>query len=357
MFSSNISNVIAKKTPKRTTHLLGANSPKPKFSCHFPFFVVVGRFACTTCRSKMGGCIASREKPLSPQEMQEKQREIMLQRQREFEKKREFQQQKQSNNNIVAQGSTSSASSTPRNSKKLLKPVPEPEQQQPETPEIKEKPAATITPVSATTTPVKDTMPVATTPVKETPPPVVQETSPKPLPTDEFAALDASLVEKRTLDANDASARRSKNVHDLAMYGKDVTRRASFNPRPKESPFTPEMQAAMRKGHEEMVLEEERKKQERMLNAALVKEEGDAEDEGFSFGKEEEKQVEVLPEREDNDNNSDVDETVIPVANAKFTVQNPQDRLSKNAHDMSQYMNGAKNFNRRLSFQSQQLQQ
>ena len=95
-------------------------------------------------------------------------------------------------------------------------------------------------------------------PVQKVLPPTTIET---PKTDGDLPKLDAG---KYTLDPNDLNARRSKNVHDLAMYGKDVQRRASFNPRPKESPFSPELQAQMKLGHEKMMEEEARKKMERL---------------------------------------------------------------------------------------------
>ena len=82
--------------------------------------------------------------------------------------------------------------------------------------------------------------------------------------TNDEMKIDEARARKYTIDQSDPNARRSKNIHDYSMYAKDVTRRPSFNPRPKESPFTPEMQAAMRAGHEAMMAAEAEKKQERM---------------------------------------------------------------------------------------------
>lgn len=180
---------------------------------------------------------------------------------------------------------------------------------------------------------------------------------------------------KYTVDQNDINARRSKNVHDFAMYAKDVTRRPSFNPRPKESPFTPEMQAMMKAGHEAMMAAEAEKKQQTMeaqekAAAALPKfedeeadenkggEENDAADDEENASEKPEEAPRVTKEPESFD--LDVDEvrkkeeaekakpeTVAGLDDpnvARFLARDNVDRKSKNVHDLGQY------FNRRASF-------
>lgn len=81
----------------------------------------------------------------------------------------------------------------------------------------------------------------------------------------------ADVASKYILKEEDVNARRSKNVHDYSMYAKDVTRRTSFNPRPKESPFTPDMMAKMKEGHEAMMKKELDEKEERLRNGGAEK--------------------------------------------------------------------------------------
>lgn len=206
---------------------------------------------------------------------------------------------------------------------------------------------------------------------------------PEPLPTALSSQQPADLgapadietrARKYTVDQNDLNARRSKNVHDLAMYGKDVTRRASFNPRPKESPFTPEMQAMMKAGHEAMMAAEIEKKTQRInsketepalpsfedeekddASKAKAEDAENANDADSSAGKEEEK-----PKKEQEDFDLDPEEArkraeaekakadAVPGLEdpnlARFLAKDGHDRKSKNIHDLGQY------FNRRASY-------
>jgi hypothetical protein len=286
------------------------------------------------------GCLFSSEPTLSPQQMLEKQRQIMLDRQKEFEKKREQQGQK-----ILTQQ------------------IPNRDQQRGSRDISRSLESFSKVPISSSRESSEglnnslnvSKIPIITKPVEKIPPPpptpIIQE--PKILEENENVETPKVDAAKYTLDPNDINARRSKNVHDLAMYGKDVQRRASFNPRPKESPFSPELQAQMKLGHEKMMEEESKKKVERLLSSN-----------GDEINSDNLDDVKSLKEIENNEfSMSSITETRETMVNSspiplppssgdvdsKFVPRNSEDRKSKNIHDMSQYMGAAKTFQRRAS--------
>lgn len=349
--------------------------------------------------------------------MLEKQREIMLQRQKEFELKRQQQQQqvplsKETNPavasvsvyNNIGGNRTSLNKTPPTGGSSSNIPVAQPKTSAQSNASLTQSPS----------------QPKVNSDAKPAPSPLLKVDQsksglepPSPLPLikqPESAApakaepmLDGPNPEeietrarKYTMDPNDLNARRSKNVHDYAMYAKDVTRRPSFNPRPKDSPFTPEMQAAMKVGHEAMMQAELEKKMDKIAtegeqkkdvlpgfedeeaeqkkaaenvlrkeavpsmkeedevkeSADRAKEEGGEgekkveetvsvppKDENFSLDVEEvRKQEEAEKARAEKSNQTD-DPNL-----AKYLPQSNFDRKSKNVHDLGQY------FNRRASF-------
>ena len=398
------------------------------------------------------GCASSSSTPVDAQAMLERQREIMLQRQKEFEQRRQQQSATgpspgtpgKSIPAVVAAGAktSSTAASPAKNPPTKAGPTgfkldggssnpPSREQSrdgsissQPVEPKVaspvEQKPAQQVPEPKAVQQPVEQKAVEATRRASFNPRSASStgsttktsepSLSPAPEPIEsKVAVADPAVAARRAsfnpaalgggdngvgtkfmLDSNDLAARRSKNVHDLAMYGKDVTRRASFNPRPKESPFTPEMQAMMRAGHEAMMAMELEKKQQRLAtgeNVTTVPEFEDeeaakeraekekaaekeraailaaaasaeptnapaetkaaeeskppknSEEEGEEFSKDSAANDADLPKRSDT---ADVD--------SKFVPRDPKDRLSKNIHDYGQFMGQAKGFARRASY-------
>lgn len=368
------------------------------------------------------GCAPSSPK-LDAQAMLDKQREMMLQRQREFEQKRQQQQQQQPPQAMGARAPPPILTSVGKSVSQ------------------KSSQASTSAPPSPAT-PMKNTEPPSPLPSAALggARPQSKEGGSRPQ-SKEFTALKPNADEgasptsdenlaheienrarKYTIDQTDASKRRSKNVHDLGMYAKDVTRRTSFNPRPGEtpfispaktgtethlptidseksstmndlamyakdvgrrpsftpkpvlvenvespdtsdtksndvekqvkgSPFSPEMQALMKAGHEAMMAAEAEKKAQRIAETEKV--EAGSEDANSSDEQEQNEAQEKEPKEKMNEDFAlDVEEArkkeeqdqakadVVPGADdpnvARYLARDNGDRKSKNIHDLGQ---------------------
>ena len=357
------------------------------------------------------GCASSTNSQQDAQAMLEKQREIMLKRQREFEAKRAAQsgggpapRQANSKEEQARGGGAPPAIKTgghgedsregggrsrgPSNAS-----VATPGRVAAHAPTAPAATApATATPGSSATTEASTAAAAATSSTSPSAPPSTTGGDFPPEPTPESVEVRARRF---TVDPTDMDKRKSKNLHDLGMYGKDVTRRASFNPRPAETQFSE------RDKEKERALVQQRMQEALAAEAAKMAAEEEAAAASASGGgvepvvEETDEELKArmtvvggaeaanratVVEAESGDRfgsmvgsaptpapvaspapapapapsaSSDTDESGLPKVDAtKYTVgeRDMERRKSKNIHDLGQYMGAASNFSRRASY-------